>query len=89
MRGIASRARTAAALLARASWPSRTLSATVTPPRAFCCAAERGPTPACPPAELGQLPGEEGFWRFNRTQDYGPKGANETPEQLKATFGWS
>ncbi|KAL4439433.1 hypothetical protein ABPG77_008762 [Micractinium sp. CCAP 211/92] len=40
-------------------------------------------------AELGQLPGEEGFWRFNRTKDYGLKGANETPEQLKATFGWS
>ncbi|KAL4437252.1 hypothetical protein ABPG75_004391 [Micractinium tetrahymenae] len=40
-------------------------------------------------AELGQLPGEEGFWRFNRTQDYGNKGENESPEQLKATFGWS
>lgn len=40
-------------------------------------------------AELGQLPGEEGFWRFNRTKDYGFKGENESPEQLKATFGWS
>lgn len=38
-------------------------------------------------AELGQLPGESGFWRFNRTKDYGLKGDNETPEQLKATFG--
>ena len=91
-------------------------------------------------AELGQLPGESGFWRFNRTEDYGLKvgvhvlgscaslvdpprfaglarygvasfsapfrlplpcsqplrcpacsprlqGDNETPEQLKATFG--
>ncbi len=56
--------------------------------------ASARPTPRCgkPPvrvAELGQLPGEEGFWRFNRTKDYGLKGANETPEQLKATFGWS
>lgn len=57
------------------------------------------PVPPIPPpallppapcaAELGQLPGEEGFWRFNRTKDYGFKGENESPEQLKATFGWS
>ena len=43
-------------------------------------------------AELapGALPGDGGFWRFNRTQDYGYKGKNESPAQLSAQFarGW-
>ena len=26
-----------------------------------------------PSAELGKLPGEAGFWRFNRIKDYGLK----------------
>jgi len=32
------------------------------------------------------LPGDEKFWRFNRTQDYGYKGANEDPAALAAQF---
>lgn len=36
-----------------------------------------------PPHRTGPLPGEDKFWRFNRTQDYGYKGTNETAEQLK------
>lgn len=40
-------------------------------------------------AELGKLPGSDSFWRFNRTKDYGFKGANETVEQLTATFSWN
>lgn len=39
--------------------------------------------------ELGKLPGSDSFWRFNRTKDYGFKGANETVEQLTATFSWN
>jgi hypothetical protein len=41
----------------------------------------------CLPADLGELPGSDAFWRFNRTKDYAYKGENETVEQLKATFG--
>ena len=50
----------------------------------------RPPSFACLPAwpaDVGSLPGDRSFWRFNRTQDYGFKGDNETPEQLTATFG--
>ncbi|KAI3424879.1 hypothetical protein D9Q98_008263 [Chlorella vulgaris] len=36
--------------------------------------------------DVGLLPGSNSFWRFNRTQDYGYKGANETAEQLQANF---
>lgn len=36
--------------------------------------------------DLGELPGEAGFWRFARTEDYGYKGANEGAEQLRSTF---
>jgi hypothetical protein len=34
----------------------------------------------------GALPGDGGFWRFNRTQDYGYKGANESGAQLSKQF---
>jgi hypothetical protein len=37
--------------------------------------------------ELGQTPGDQSFWRFNRIQDYGQRGENETAEQLAAQFG--
>jgi hypothetical protein len=35
---------------------------------------------------LGPLPGEKGFWRFNRTQDYGYKGKNEDADALAKQF---
>ena len=37
-------------------------------------------------AGAGALPGEYAFWRFNRTQDYGYKGGNETAETLSKQF---
>jgi hypothetical protein len=43
--------------------------------------------PSLPVAELGQTPGDQSFWRFNRIQDYGQRGENETAEQLAAQFG--
>ena len=42
-----------------------------------CCAAA---------TELGPLPGDSSFWRFNRTQDYGYKGKNEDAEALAKQF---
>lgn len=52
-----------------------------------CLPAHARPRPPHACAEQGgALPGSDAFWRFNRTQDYGNKGVNETAEQLKATF---
>lgn len=36
--------------------------------------------------EDGWLDGTAKFWRFNRTEDYGYKGANEDPRALAEQF---
>lgn len=52
------------------------------PPHVRHAAARAAATePRLPPPRRGPAPLQ------NRTQDYGLKGENETPEQLMATFG--